>query len=88
MVSIVEIRGFCLDELRQCEQESDPAVRRQHALRAMSFARLARRMAARMPPDDRDPLPADFVAALTSILARLSEDVDLKIGDTTTTPPR
>ena len=72
---------MCLEELRKCEQARTAKERRQHALRAMSFARFANRIDARTPKAERVPPPADFVAALSGILARLSEKVDLSLPD-------
>jgi len=87
VVSVPEIRELCLEELRKCEQTSEPAERRRHAVRAMNFARLAGRMEARLPKELREPLGADFLAALNGILNRLSENMDLSLPDPDLKPP-
>jgi len=86
LASVSEIRELCLEELRKCEQASTPAELRRHAVRAMNFARLASRMQARVPKDQQEPPPPDFVAALSGILGRLKETLELTLPDAKSPP--
>jgi hypothetical protein len=82
MVTAAEARDLCIEALKNCESATDSDTRMQHARRALSFAKLARKLGDAEAADDRKSLPpAVFLEALNGILTRISQGVSLEIEE-------
>jgi hypothetical protein len=82
MITAAEARDLCIEALKNCETATDSDTRMQHARRALSFAKLARKLGDAELADDRESMPpAVFLEALNGILTRISQATSLDIKD-------